>query len=53
MAIVLCSENKGADQLCSITLQLICTFVFAYAKKQVLSDMKRLNFGLFTGVNTL
>ena len=27
----LCSENKGADQLRSITAKLICAFVFAYA----------------------
>ena len=26
-----CSENKGADQLHSVTAKLICTFVFAYA----------------------
>ena len=32
----ICSENKGADQL-HVTLQLICIFVFAYAKKQVFS----------------
>ena len=25
------SENKGADQLCSYTAQLICGFVFAHA----------------------
>ena len=39
-----CSENKGADQLCSycaadliscaVTAQLICIFVFAYAKSR-------------------
>ena len=29
----LCSENKGADQL-RITAQLICVFVFAYAKSR-------------------
>ena len=32
----LCSENKGAKQLCgnscAVTAQLICAFVFAYAK---------------------
>ena len=30
----LCSENKGDDQLisCAVTAQLICVFVFAYAK---------------------
>ena len=28
----LCSENKGTDQLRTITAQLICTFDFAYAK---------------------
>ena len=27
-----CSENKGADQLCRVTAQLICAFVFAQAK---------------------
>ena len=27
----LCGENKGADQL-AVTAQLICVFVFAYAK---------------------
>ena len=27
----LCSENKGADQL-RVTAQLICAFIFAYAK---------------------
>ena len=26
-----CSENKDADQLCSVTAQLICVFVLAYA----------------------
>ena len=28
----LCSENKGADQRYCVTAQLICVFVFAYAK---------------------
>ena len=28
-----CSENKGADR-CVVTVQLICVFVFAYAKKR-------------------
>ena len=27
--IVLCSENKGADQLRSVTAKLVCAFVFA------------------------
>ena len=31
-----CSENKGADQLHSA--QLICVFVFAYAKSQFSHD---------------
>ena len=26
-----CSENKGADQLCSVTAKLLCAFVFANA----------------------
>ena len=30
--IVLCSENKGAYQLCSYCTADICTFVFAYGK---------------------
>ena len=29
-------QNEGTDQLCDIA-QLICAFVFAYAKKQVFS----------------
>ena len=29
----LCGENKGADQ-CAVTAQLICGFVFAYAKSR-------------------
>ena len=32
----LCNKNKGADQL-AVTVQLICAFVFAYAKKNQFS----------------
>ena len=35
----LCSENKGADQLHSV--QLICIFVFAYAKPEDQWSCKR------------
>ena len=28
----LCNVNKGADQLRSVTAELICAFVFAYAE---------------------
>ena len=31
------SKNKGAEQLhdhCAVTVQLICTYVFAYAKSR-------------------
>ena len=34
----LCSEIKGTDQLC-ITTQLICIFIFAYAKSRFSHDM--------------
>ena len=34
----LSSENKGADQLRSVTAQLICAFVFAYAKSRFSHD---------------
>ena len=41
----LCSENKGAEQLhcdsaadCTVTAQLICTFVFTYAKTRFSHD---------------
>ena len=34
-----CSENKGADQLHGYRVQLICAFVFAYAKRQVFSRL--------------
>ena len=30
-----CSENKGADQFRGNTAQLICVFVFAYAKSRI------------------
>ena len=33
----LCSENKGADQLCGYA-KLICAFVFAYAKSRFSHD---------------
>ena len=32
------SENKGADQLHSYCLQLICTFVFTYAQSRFSYD---------------
>ena len=35
----LCSENKGADQLCGFIAQLICGFVFAHAKSRVSHDV--------------
>ena len=37
-----CSENKGADQLRSKTVKLICTFVFAKAKIQFSHDAAQL-----------
>ena len=36
--IVLCSENKGADQLQGTAL-LICAFAFAYAKGRSFHDV--------------
>ena len=33
----MCSKNKDADQLCG-TAQLICVFVFAYAKSRFSHD---------------
>ena len=35
----LCSENKSADQLCGVAAQLICVFVFAYAKSRFSHDV--------------
>ena len=32
-----CTENKGADQMCSYA-QLFCAFVFAYASSVGFSD---------------
>ena len=37
----LCSENRGADKL-AVTAQLICVFVFAYAKSRFSHDMPHL-----------
>ena len=34
----MCSENKGADQLCGYSAQLICVFVVAYAKRRFSHD---------------
>ena len=39
----LCSENKGA-----VTAQLICAFVFAYAKSRFSHDVAQLMFCLNT-----
>ena len=38
----LCSENKDTDQLCSYG-QLICDFVFAYAKSRFPHDETQVN----------
>ena len=45
----LCSINEGADQLrsyfsCAVTAQLICAFVFAYAKSNFYYDMAHIDF---------
>ena len=38
-----CSENKGADQLCGVTLQLICAFVFTYAESRLSHDAAQMS----------
>ena len=40
----ICSENKGADQLRTLTPQLICAFAFAYAKSKFSHDAGDLCF---------
>ena len=35
----MCSENKGADQLCAVTAQLICAYagsVYSYAEAHII-----------------
>ena len=40
----LCCENKGADQLRSSSAQLICAFIFAYAKSRFSHDSAHIVF---------
>ena len=46
----LCSENKVADQLHLYMVQLICAFVFSYAKSRFFHDTAHLSFSTF-GLN--
>ena len=45
------SENKGAESLiiCEVTMQLICTFVFAYGKSKLSHDAAQ-SFQVFSHI---
>ena len=43
------SENKGTDQVCGVTVQLICAFVFAKAKGRFSHDMAQIHLICATG----
>ena len=42
----LCGESKGADQLHCVTAQLLCAFVFAYAKSRFSHDAANIIFNM-------